>query len=256
MKMVIHAVVVMLIYTVTVGQANAREFDAVLHWSKRLVLTTLSDGVVQTILVNVGDRVKQGELMLQLDPAVFDKRVKQSAVHLQSASEAFKEATRELERAQELYDRTVLSDHDLQVAKNNHIKARSDLENARLQHTQAKYDFKYSRIIAPFNALVLERHVQPGQVIKSELQPLPMLTVADADRMRARILIDEEALSSVSMKQSANISVGSDTFKGEIVSIGFEPVNNKSGSRSYPVEIEFAVGDRLLRAGQSARVDL
>lgn len=233
----------------------ATQFDAVLQWSKRAELSTLSNGVVDKVFVDVGDKVTQGQLLLQLDPVVFEKRVRQSRVSMQSAREAYQEAGRERDRAQELYDRTVLSDHDLQVAKNNYIKAKSDYEKARVRFAQAEYDFKYSRIVAPFNAIVLERKIQPGQIVKTDLKPVPMLTIAQSDRMRARVLVSESDLTSIQMRQSAKVISNDDAYSGEVVSIGFEPVVSSSGERRYPVDIEFATGDRVLRAGLSAKVE-
>jgi RND family efflux transporter MFP subunit len=232
----------------------AEEYKAVLDWSRRVPLSTLSNGVVADVFVDIGDRVKQSDLMLQLDPVLFEERVKQTAVALKSANENFLEAKRERERSEELYNRTVLSDHELQVAKNNLVSAKADLEQARLKHEQAKYDYKYSRIVAPFNALVLERNVQPGQVVSSELQPITLLVVADSDRMRARIKVKEEELPRFKMKQPAKVSVGELSFDGKIVAIGFEPIKGSGGASEYPVDIEFDTAQQVLRAGLSGKV--
>ena len=234
----------------------AQQFDGVLEWSKRATLGTLSNGVVSTVLVDVGDRAKKGELLLELDPMVFEKRVKQTTVASKSANEHYQESKRERERAEELYNRTVLSDHDLQIAKNNEIRALAELEQARLQHEKARYDLKYSRITAPFNALVLQRQVQPGQVVTSDLQPLTLLTVAAADHMRARIKVKESDLQRLKMQQSAKVYVGSMTFNGKVVAIGFEPLDSKDSPSTYPVDIEFDTGGEILRAGLSAKVEI
>ena len=239
-----------------VAMSHAEEYKAVLDWSRRVPLSTLSSGVVADVFVDIGDHVKQNDLLLQLDPVLFETRIKQSAVALKSANENFLEAKRERDRSEELYNRTVLSDHELQVAKNNLVTAQAELEQARLKHEKAKYDYKYSRVFAPFNALVLERNVQPGQVVSSELQPVTLLVVADADRMRARIKVKQEELSRLKMKQAAQVTVGELSFAGKIVAIGFEPVKDSGGTSEYPVDIEFDTAQHVLRAGLNGKVEI
>lgn len=238
------------------GVSYAQQYDAVLAWSKRVPLSTLTNGVVTDVFVDAGDLVKQNDLLLQLDPVLFEGRVKQTAVAVKSADEFYLEAKRERDRSQELYNRTVLSDHELQVAKNNLVYAKAELERARIQHEKAKYDFKYSRVFAPFNALVLERNVQPGQVVSSELQPLTLLIVADSDHMRARIWVKQQELDTLQMKQSAKVHVGDKSFDGKIVAIGFEPATGSDNPNAYPVDIEFDTAKQILRAGLRGKVEI
>ncbi len=255
LKLSVNTVFVLITLLVISPLVSAQQYDAVLQWSKRATLGTLTSGVIENVLVDVGDRAKQGDVLLQLDGQVFEKQVKQTLSGVKSAEEQYLEAKREKERSEELYNRTVLSDHDLQVAKNNEIHARAKYEDAKVLHERAKYNFKYSRIIAPFNVLVLERHAQPGQVVSSEMQPPVLLVVAEAGAMRARIVVSESALNTVRMGQSAKISVAGAQFDGKIVAIGFEPVNGKDGT-GYPVDIEFRTNEQVLRAGLSAKVEL
>ena len=63
--------------------------------------------------------------MLLLNQPVFRARLKEAHATLKHQKEVYAEAVRELERAQEMYDRTMLSEHDLQMAKNNKVKARA-----------------------------------------------------------------------------------------------------------------------------------
>ncbi|MGD8926538.1 MAG: biotin/lipoyl-binding protein, partial [Thioalkalispiraceae bacterium] len=96
----------------------AQEYDATLHWYQKTELGTVVSGIVKNVYVNVGDIVKKGDKLLQLDDSVSKAHVVEYRAKLQSAEEELKEAERERDRALELYDRTVLSQHELQVAKN------------------------------------------------------------------------------------------------------------------------------------------
>ena len=54
-----------------------------------------------------------------------------------------------------MYDRSMLSDHDLQIAKNNFTAAQSNHLQALASLTKAKLNLEYSAVRAPFNAIVI-----------------------------------------------------------------------------------------------------
>ena len=86
----------------------AQEFTARLQWSQRVELGSPVNGIVEKVTVNVGDKVKKGDALVQLDNAVFKGHVNEYRAQLVSNQEVLKEAERERDRALELYDRTVL----------------------------------------------------------------------------------------------------------------------------------------------------
>ena len=244
------------LFLVSAGQLQAAQFEATLQWSKRVELGVPVSGVVQAVYADVGQKVAKGEKLLQLDDTVFKVRVKQASSTLKSQEEQYKEAERELNRSQELYDRTVLSDHDLQVAKNNKVKAAAERDKAEAMLVKAKQELKYSTLRAPFNALVLERHAQVGKVIAATLKPETLFIVADADQMLARLHVSEDQLAQFKLGQSAKVLIGSDQINGVIKAIGFEPAQGASNGTSYPVDVEFKTSEHVLRAGQHVKVEL
>ena len=237
-------------------QVQAEQYDATLRWSKRVELSVPVSGVIQEIYVEAGQKVAKDEKLLQLDDTIFKSRVSQAVSGLKSAEEQFKEAERELNRANELYNRTVLADHDLQLAKNAFVKAKADRDKARYTLVKAKNDLKYSTLRAPFNAIVLERHAQVGMVISAELKPETLLVLADADQMLARMSVSDAQLTQLKLGRVVKILINKEQLDGVIKAIGFEPVQGSSGTTSYPVDIEFNISGRTVRAGQRVKVDI
>ena len=238
------------------GQCQAAQFEATLQWSKRVELGVPVSGVVQAVYADVGQKVAKGGKLLQLDNTVFKVKVKEASSTLKSQVEQFKEAERELDRSQQLYDDTVLSDHELQVAKNNKVKAAAERDQAQAALVKAKQILKYSTLRAPFNALVLERNAQVGKVIAAKLKPETLFVVADADQMLARAYVSEAQLAQFKLGQAAKVLLGNERVNGTIKAIGFEPASGISNGTSYPVDVEFETGHRVLRAGQHVKVEL
>lgn len=234
----------------------SQDYDATLLWAQKTSLGTVVSGVVDKVYVNVGDKVKKGSKLAQLDISVFKGRVVEFRAKLMGAREEFKEAERERDRALELYDRTVLSEHDLQVAKNNYVTAKAEYEKVRANLIEKEFDLKYSVVRAPFDAIILTRHAQPGQVIITRFKQKPVVIVAAADRMLARFLVTEDNLKKMTKGKTAVVSVDDMTINGKIRAIALELTTGQNGLKGYYVDVEFKVGEAVFRSGQTAKVNI
>lgn len=243
----------LLLFSVTV---QAAQYEATLHWSKRVELAMPVSGVVQNVYADVGQKLPKGGKLLRLDQSVFKARVVQARSDLASEQAQYKEAEREMNRSQQLYERTVLSDHELQVAKNNKIKAQARRDQAKAMLVRARQQLKYSTLRAPFNALVLSRKAQVGQVIAAKLKPQTLFTIADADSMMARFYVGESLLSGIKLGQAAKVLLHGGEVDGVVKAIGFEPAKTAGSNTKYPVDVEFPVGDRVLRDGEHVKVSI
>ncbi len=238
------------------GIIHAESYPAALNWSKRMELSTPISGVVKEVLVSAGDKIGKGAVVLRLDDAVFKAQLDAAQAALHSSDENLKESQRELQRTTEMYNRTLLADHDLQVAKNKLVQAKADREGARAMLALAKYNFQYSAIHAPFNAWVLSRHAEPGKVIAATLQPETLFIIVEANRMLARLWVGEATLPALRIGNPATVRVNNQDFSATLRAIGLEPEQSSTSTARYPIDVEFSTGDKLLRAGQQATVIL
>jgi multidrug efflux system membrane fusion protein len=231
----------------------AEEYDSTLLWSQRVELSTPVNGVVNEVFSQTGKIAAKGDVLVQIDPRSFKAKLKFAKANLKSADQNAQEAKRELDRQMDMYERTMLSDHDLQIAKNNHVSALALLQRAESELTQANLNLEYSAIRAPFNAIVIDTKAVKGQVVSSEISPPVLVVVAEARRMVARIYVIADKVSNFSLNQGATVKVAGKAFKGKIASIGMETENTRSDH--YRVDVVFDSNDEVLRAGQKAKVD-
>lgn len=230
----------------------AAEYDARLHWERKVSLSTPVSGVVVAVNAAVGDRVKQGTVLVQLDDRARRARVTALQAELKRAQNNRDEAERELERTQELFDRTVLAEHDLQMAVIQRDAAVADLHSTEAALTQAELELEYSAVRAPFDGHVVRRQVESGQTVVSELQSVPLLEVADTSVMLARAMLGADQLRGVKQGSAAKVVVAGNTFQGKVVHIDLEP--REGAKDQYAVDVRFATNGQLLRVGQAARV--
>jgi multidrug efflux system membrane fusion protein len=233
-------------------QTIAAEVDATLHWVRTVPLSTTVSGVIEQVNVNKGDRVREGQVLLNLVGQTFAADVAAKKAGLKRAENNAEESERELERNQELYDRTLLSEHDLQLAKIQRDAGAAELQAARAALAKAERDYYYSVVRAPFDAWVLQRNAEPGQTVIVKFQASPLLVLAEAGRMLARAKVSGEAAGKLKLGQRATVSVAGKNYLGKIYFVAMEPV--KSGVDEYVAEVVFESGSRALRVGQSAGV--
>lgn len=234
----------------------AEEIQASIGWSRRVELGTPVSGVIGMINAVPGQRVRQGEVLLQLDPRSFRAEVESRRAELEKLESILAEARREQERAATLYERTLLSEHELQVKKNEFIAARANRDMGRAALTRARLELEYSEIRAPFDAIVVWRQAEVGQSVVSAMQPVVLLVVAEAQRRQANGFLHARQLATVRPGQKAVVKTAGRTFTGEVTAFHPEPAPDRDKDAPYPVSVTFSIGDSLLPVGQAATIEL
>lgn len=237
--------------------AWAEDVPGTLQWARRVELTTPVSGQVMEVPVQANDRVRKGQVLLRLDPRGFQAQVERAQASLDRAIPAYEEARREMERAQELYDRTVLSNHELELARIALAQADAERRAAQAALTQAQLDLEYSVIRAPFDGIVVQRNAEIGQTVVARLQPPVLLVLAEAGRMVVRMDVNRVQLSKLALGQAVSVTVEGKQYEGVVTNIALEPNPEAIGEPVYPVDVEFAPDQMVqYRPGQQATVTL
>jgi RND family efflux transporter MFP subunit len=237
--------------------AGALELSARVDWERRLELSTPVSGVIAATPVRMGQRVARGTVLLELDQRPFRARLARAEANLSRARENRAEARREVERTQELFDRTLLSVHDLQVAQIAGAEAEAEYRGAEADVTEAAYDLEYSRIQAPFDAWVLALPAQVGQTVVTRLEARPLVALAPVGRMRALGWADMAQLEGLSPGMAAQVVVDGTSYPGEITYLALEPKSDTADRPLYGVGVSFASDPQtLIRPGRTAVIRL
>jgi len=235
--------------------ASPTGFQATIHWASRVELSTPVSGVVKTVTVMPGSFVKKGVVMLALNPIPFESALQLARAERARAAVARDEAKRDDDQTKQLYADTVLSTVELHNADNKYRRALAEWRAADAEVSRAEYRLTYSVIRAPFDGWVLQRNAEPGQTVSSRLAPPTLLVFAASGRYIARTLVPEAQLGRFSVGKQVKVKVGRVDYSGTVRSIGLERVSSEKET-SYPVDVAFNVSRPLLRAGQTAEIDL
>ena len=229
----------------------AVDLDGRIDWSQRIDMSTTVSGVVAEVMVNAGDKVDKGAVLVRLQPDRFNAALSSASAAKKDAQYKLKEAEREWERAQELYERTVLSDSDLQLAENLLISAQASFAKANAHQINAKRDVIESVIRAPFPAVILQRHVEPGQTVITRITSVPMISLAALRHYHVVGAVTSTYANKLTAGQAVSMTINGKSYNGTLASIGYESIK---GTDTYPVTISLNAGDDVLRVGQAATI--
>lgn len=236
--------------------AMAADLPATLQWSQRVELGSPASGVVQAVRVNVGDRVRKGQALVMLDAAVYSAGVAEARADVTRGEEEERDAKRNLDRVQELYNRTVIASSELEQAQLRHVRAKTQLDGAKARLAANQKQLRDASLTAPFDGVVVARQVEPGQAIASQLQPQPLIVLARAGEMVARAKTTLAQVEKLKSGQTVSVEIAQKTYTGKIKTLGLEPLIEKGGDKAeYLIEVVFPTQE-LLRAGAPAVIKL
>ena len=234
--------------------AWAVDVPGTLQWSQRVALSSPVSGVVRSVHAGVGDHVKKGQVLLTLDAGAAHASVSESHAEVARLKEEEQDAKRNLDRVQELYNRTVISTSELEQAQTRHVRAKAGLNETRARLTRAQKLLSDATLRAPFDALVVVRQVEPGQTVASPFQPQTLLVLARANEMIARAKVSLAQVEKMKAGESVTVQVGQQTYMGKVQTLGLEPVGEKEEA-GYLLDVLFTVNG-VLRAGTPAVLKL
>ena len=134
-------------------------------------LSTRVSGVVEEVGVKAGQHVKKGAVLLRLNKTIYLAQVEEAGAEGDRLRAEEAEAKRDLDRAQELYTRTVSSTTELDAAKLRYTRAKSALTIAEARLTIARKNLMDTELRAPFDGVIAALPGAPGVVVAAECQP-------------------------------------------------------------------------------------
>ena len=228
-----------------------------IEFANRIDLSLPVSGIIEKIGAKSGATIVKGQELLALEKTPFEAAQTQAQSRLHVATADDTEAKRDLEHAKELYDRSVLSNVDLETATLNAARTEARKRDAEAQLDSAQYFLKNSSIIAPFDGWLLAVNVKVGESVNNTLSIQTLISVAEVNLYDARFALPLKTIRRLKMGNPVKIRVAGKNYSGEIVSNNLEPSNTTTGQKSlYQVQIRFNSQGRLLRAGEAASLTL
>ncbi|MDW6004780.1 efflux RND transporter periplasmic adaptor subunit [Vibrio mangrovi] len=120
--------------------------------------------------VDVGDHVRQGDLLATLDPSNANNTLKQATAELDNAKSAAELAKRNFERMKKLLPNGAISQSRYDQSRSDWQAAASQLERAQAAVNDAQDNLRFTHLIAPQDGVISETSANPGQVVSAGQQ--------------------------------------------------------------------------------------
>lgn len=190
---------------------------------------------VKTIHKQKGEKVKKGDLIVELDARDWPARVEQTQASLRQYQLEFESAKKLVKKG--LYNNAQLA------------QAETALANAKADFTNAKIHLQASRITAPFDGIVDQRYVELGDYVKESTNIVKLL---DFSPYLVTGHVAEKDASFINIGDRAEaILVTGDVIQGHIRFIAAEA---DSQTRTFPIEMEVSNPSGSMTSGLTAKL--
>lgn len=240
-------------------------------------------GQITKLYVQIGDKVKAGDLIAQIDKDkqqndldITKAQLASTKANLESKKVALEIASSQYQREQKLYSNKATSLENLETLKNNFYGLKASVADLNTQVVQleitlknAEKDLGYTTITAPMDGIIINVAVDEGQTVNANQSTPTIVKIANLDEMEIRMEIAEADVSKIKVGTAVKFSILNDPekkYEAKISSI--DPANTttsdaKSNSSSsstsssstsaiyYYAKVFVKNRDNFLRIGMS-----
>lgn len=237
--------------TMSRGQAvETATFTGITQSDQEAALSFKVGGVIESVKVKDGQKVRQGQLIATIDDEDYSLQVEQAKVQVKQAETSFNVARSTYARVERLYENNSVSLSEFEQAKGNFEAATAQLEAAQKQLQAAQNQVRYTRLLAPFTGLVSSMGVETGELVGAG-SPVGLLSSEGQPEVTFGVAGSYVGLIKEGQKVDIRLSALSDqVFEGEVTEVAFSQGN----ATTYPARARFLKPIAAMRPGLSAEV--
>jgi RND family efflux transporter MFP subunit len=234
------------------SEATSREFVGVIKARYESDLGFRVGGKITLRIVNVGDRVRVGDVVARLDPQDFELQVQSAEAELAAAISNRAQAAADNDRYSSLKDRGFASIADSERKKAAKDEAEGRLERARRALDLARNQWGYADLKADADGVITATLAEPGQVVALGQT---VVRLAHYGEKEAMIALPETSLGDVP-KAKATIRLWSDRDRSFVARLRELSPQADASTRTYAARFTILDADDTVAFGMTATVTL
>lgn len=221
-----------------------------------------ASGEVLQVLVQTGQVVRAGELMVSIDPRIPKNNVDQAQSSLEVAQARLLNATSQKERSDALYKSQSITQTEYDQAILDFATARAGVVSARVNLQNAQITLDQTEVRAPSAGTIIQLNIERGQVISSPTSTVGggtvLLQMADLNLVQVSTLVDETDIGKIQPGLRTSVTVDAypnSPFEGQVLKI--EPLATTSQNVTmFPVLVRIGNRNGQLRPGMNSDVEI
>lgn len=216
-------------------------------------------GTISDIKVDFNSKVKEGEIIAQIDPATYERALGQVEAELSNSQAAEELAQLDFDRVKKLFEESITSKAEFDTARVNLSQAKANVKTRQANVDRAKVDLSRTTIYAPMDGLVITRKVEIGQTVAASMNTPTLFVIAnDLKQMRIEAAVSEADVGGIEEGQTVQFDVDAflgRQFQGKIEQVRFAPTTNQNVV-TYSTIVAVDNPDLKLRPGMTANTKI
>lgn len=243
-------ILIIILLSLSSATAHSIELEASLGWVGQYRYGFVVNGIVDEV-ISVGSQVKKSQSLANLDRQPFNYKLKQYQAAVNKFEPLVLDAKIEFDHASELFERTVLSEVELQKIRGKYhsLSAEQAVENAKLQF--AKWELNRAILKSKEEAYVIYSNLLPGMIISEENKSDVYIELASVGRASAVVLLSIEQKKQLKLESAVEVEIDGDKIPASIHSIAMQPDKNNQ----YKVVAVFKYA-KMIEPGRKLKLKL
>lgn len=217
---------------------------------RQVQLTAGVAGTLKAVNVRLGDRVRQGDVLVQIDIETLRAQLEQQRGTLAANRAQLALAESQLDRSTRLAERGIATAATLETDRRNLEVQRANLAAQEASVAAAEIAVRNATVVAPFDGIVASRDVEPGQIVANGAN---LIQIVDLATMSMAAVVPVSSSRLVASGQTVTFTIdgmsANSRFSGHVE--GVSPTTS-AGTRNTPISIVVENPEGDLRGGMFA----
>ena len=233
------------------GGERVRTFSGVVQSGSESKLSFKVSGTVQRVNVDIGTKVRAGQLLIKLDPTDYEIQVKEAENARDMARSAEIQAESNYERIRALYENRSASKSALDAARAGFESAHEQDNISKKRRKLARNQLEYTSLKAPVAGTVSNVMVEENENVGAGQQVLVLTSGSDLE-----VKIAMPGILIAQVREGDDVLIALDAIKGKefkakITEVG---IASSTYSTTYPVMVRFIETNPDIRPGMAAEI--
>ena len=205
-------------------------------------------GQVAAVNVDIGDRVKKGQVLAALDPEPFQLDVDAIKAELTKARDQAAESKSQYERQQRIYDQGAGVKSRLDVAEYNYKAARSAVDYQMARLDSVNRNLRKTKLLAPYDGTIAWRSVQPNEEVKVGQK---VFEINATGEMEVQLAVPETVIDRIQINDAVTVTfptLPGESTPGRVSYVGSAAVE----ANAFPVKVALVDPNEKVRPGMTA----
>ncbi len=236
--------------------AGALTLPATLKGLNETAIYARVNGYVRSFAVDIGSKVKSGQLLAELDTPDLDQQVAQAVAQLENTKANVVLAAVALQRWKKLFAENSVAKQDLDTKQNAYDTsvALQNAADAYLKQLQETTAFKH--VLAPFDGVITQRNVDVGNLINSGSSGAALFAIARPDPLRVDLAAPQAYAIGIKLGDQATVTQAELPGKKFTAKVSLISGAIDVATRSQQIQLMLPNPEGLLTPGAYVQVSL